>query len=54
MHVRRGLGIPRRAERRGAAPFAVVLPISADELEAELDKPAEERGADYYWVIPEE
>jgi uncharacterized iron-regulated protein len=33
MHVERGLGIPRRAARRGAAPFRVLLPLEPSELE---------------------
>jgi uncharacterized iron-regulated protein len=32
-HVQGGLGIPRRAARRGASPFLVVLPVRGDELE---------------------
>lgn len=48
-HVRRGLGIPRRAARRGAEPYRIVMPIAAEELEetlAERDPPV----ADYLWV----
>lgn len=48
-HVRRGLGIPKRAARRGAAPYRVVLPLAPEEVEgalAEQDPPA----ADYLWV----
>jgi uncharacterized iron-regulated protein len=32
MHVQRGLGIPRRAERRGARPFRVILPLAPSVL----------------------
>jgi uncharacterized iron-regulated protein len=32
-HVERGLGIPRRAGRRGAGPSVIILPVSAEERE---------------------
>ena len=32
MHVQRGLGVPRRAARRGLEPFQVVLPLAREEL----------------------
>lgn len=44
MHVQRGLGIPRRAARRGLEPFRVVLPLTREEL-------AESRGLCDYAVI---
>ncbi|MCA9611138.1 MAG: ChaN family lipoprotein [Sandaracinus sp.] len=49
MHVRGGLGIPRRAARRGAEPFKVV--ITADH-DADVDALVETRPplADYLWV----
>ncbi|MEM9194462.1 MAG: ChaN family lipoprotein [Myxococcota bacterium] len=47
MHVRRGLGIPMRAARRGAEPFVTILPVDPRELE-EQDEPL----ADYLWVRP--
>lgn len=50
VHVHGGLGIPARAERRGAKPYVVVLPVTESELKAELDKPAEDRAADFFWV----
>lgn len=37
MHVQAGLGIPRRAARRGAEPFRVLLPLEEDELEGAAD-----------------
>jgi uncharacterized iron-regulated protein len=44
-HVERGLGIPRRAERRGAGPHVIVLPASAEER-------TELRGAcDFAWIV---
>jgi len=44
-HVERGLGIPRRAERRGAGPRVIVLPASAEER-------TELRGAcDFAWIV---
>jgi len=51
VHVKRGLGIPDRAAKRGAAPYAVVLPVTHDELKAELKLPAEERSADFFWTV---
>jgi uncharacterized iron-regulated protein len=51
VHVQRGLGIPDRAAKRGAKPYVVVLPVSDEELKAELDRPPAERLADYFWVV---
>ena len=51
VHVKRGLGIPDRAAKRGAAPYAVVLPVTQAELKHELKLPAEARSADYYWAV---
>ena len=50
VHVHGGLGIPSRAEKRGAAPFVVVLPVTEAELKAELEVPPDERAADFFWV----
>jgi len=50
VHVHGGLGIPSRAEKRGARPFAVVLPVTAAELKEELEDPPAERAADFFWV----
>lgn len=50
VHVKGGIGIPRRAAKRGAQPFVVIVPLTEAELEQELDLPPEERGGDYYWV----
>lgn len=50
VHVHGGLGIPNRAARRGAAPYVVVMPVDESELEEQLDKPPEERAADFFWV----
>lgn len=36
-HVARGLGIPKRAARRGATPFVVVLPLDACDSAADAD-----------------
>jgi uncharacterized iron-regulated protein len=36
-HVARGLGIPKRAARRGATPFIVVLPADACDSPADAD-----------------
>ncbi len=49
MHLRGGLGIPRRAARRGAEPFKVVLTADHDaDIEAIVaERPAV---ADYLWV----
>ncbi len=51
VHVKRGLGIPDRAAKRGAAPYAVVLPVTDKELKAELKRPPEERSADFFWSV---
>jgi len=51
VHVKYGLGIPDRAAKRGARPYAVVLPVTEAELEAELKRPPEERAADFYWTL---
>lgn len=51
MHVRSGLGIPARAARRGAKPHAIVLPITASELDRALR--THPPIADFLWVIPE-
>ncbi len=50
-HVQSGLGIPSRAARRGATPYAIVLPVRASELDEALraDPPL----ADYLWVTPD-
>jgi len=51
VHVEQGLGVPDRAAKRGAAPYAVVLPVTDKELKAELKRPREERSADFFWVV---
>ena len=51
VHVKRGLGVPERAAKRGAAPYAVVLPVTEKELKAELKLPPEERSADFFWAV---
>lgn len=51
VHVKRGLGIPDRASKRGAAPYAIVMPVTPKELKAELKLPLEDRSADYFWVV---
>lgn len=51
VHVKRGLGIPDRAAKRGAKPYVVVLPVTEAELRDELKRPAEERSADFFWVV---
>jgi len=51
VHVKYGLGIPDRAAKRGAQPYAVVLPVTEAELEAELALPPDERAADFYWTL---
>ncbi|MBX3250214.1 MAG: ChaN family lipoprotein [Myxococcales bacterium] len=49
MHVRGGRGIPRRAARRGAEPYRIVIAVNAD---ADVDAIVAERPpiADYLWV----
>lgn len=51
VHVKFGLGIPERAAKRGAAPYAVVLPVTEEELESELKLPPDQREADFYWIV---
>jgi uncharacterized iron-regulated protein len=51
VHVERGLGIPDRGAKRGAAPYVVVMPVTKDELRAELKRPPEERSADFFWAV---
>jgi len=51
VHVQRGLGIPDRAAKRGAAPYVVVLPVTDKELKGELKLPPRERSADFFWVL---
>ncbi|MGB8331610.1 MAG: ChaN family lipoprotein [Polyangiales bacterium] len=51
VHVKRGLGIPDRAAKRGARPYAVVLPVTEKELKAELKLPPQERSADFFWAV---
>jgi uncharacterized iron-regulated protein len=51
VHVKRGLGIPDRAARRGAVPYAVVLPVTDKELKVELKLDREERSGDFFWVV---
>lgn len=52
LHVEEGLGIPSRAARRGAKPWKVVLPVDANDKVLSWHGPADERPADYLWVIP--
>ncbi len=51
VHVKRGLGIPDRAAKRGASPYVVVLPVTDKELKAELKRPPNERSADFFWAV---
>lgn len=51
VHVKHGLGIPDRAAKRGAAPYVVVLPVTAAELKSELKMAPEARSADFFWVV---
>lgn len=51
VHVKYGLGIPKRAAKRGARPYVVVLPVSDRELKDELKLAPEARAADYYWSV---
>ncbi len=52
MHVLEGRGVPRRAARRGAEPFRIVLPVSADDELAAWRGPEDERPADWLVVFP--
>jgi uncharacterized iron-regulated protein len=51
VHVKRGLGIPKRGARRGAEPFLIVVPVTEKELKAELELPREQRSGDFFWVL---
>jgi uncharacterized iron-regulated protein len=50
MHVRGGHGIPRRAARRGASPYRVVLPT--DAVEAPEGPPTNASPAHWWWHPP--
>jgi len=55
MHVRRGLGIPARAARRGVRSSLTILSLSdQDEFEAALAAPDDEKPADLLWLLPED
>lgn len=49
-HIRYGFGIPDRAAKRGAQPFATVLPILEDE-ETSVRALVDEGAADYLWIM---
>lgn len=51
VHVKRGLGIPDRAAKRGALPYVVVLPVTESELKEELRLAPGERSADFFWAV---
>jgi len=46
-HVQGGVGIPRRAARRGATPYLVVLPAMPSDLEESRTR------CDFAWVLEE-
>jgi aminopeptidase N len=50
-HLRLRAAVPRRAERRGAAPYAIIEPVTLGEDGATLDELLEGREADYLWVL---
>ncbi len=52
VHIARGLGIPKRAARRGAQPYVTVMPVDKKELDQEMKQPPDRRSADYFWVTP--
>lgn len=52
MHILGGSGIPGRAARRGIKSWKSVIPIEASDPIAKWRGPADERPADYLWVIP--
>ncbi|MEM6962874.1 MAG: ChaN family lipoprotein [Myxococcota bacterium] len=51
MHVWEGLGIPERAARRGATPYATVLVMDANNPEIRLDGSMGTWPADYLWFV---
>jgi uncharacterized iron-regulated protein len=51
VHVKRGLGIPDRAAKRGVLPYVVVLPVTESELKEELRLAPGERSADFFWAV---
>lgn len=51
MHVQGGLGIPKRAERRGVGPSRIVLPIDADEREELESRTEDHSAADWLWIL---
>jgi len=55
MHVRRGLGIPKRAERRGVESFLTVISFAdEEEFDAAMSAPDDEKPADLLWLLPED
>jgi len=61
-HVRHGLGVPRKALRRAAWPYAIVLPTEIslpEELKAELTMDVDQPeipliAGDFAWIVPYE
>jgi len=54
MHIRRGLGIPARAARRGIESSLTILSMTdEDELDAALEAPDDEKPADLLWLLAE-
>lgn len=51
MHVRGGLGIPKRAATYGAEPYKIVLAVDGDDDDAiEAIEDADPPAADYLWI----
>jgi len=55
MHVRRGLGIPFRAARRGITSALTIISVEdEDQFDEELEAPEGEKAADLLWLVPED
>lgn len=55
MHVRRGLGIPARAARRGVTSVLTVISVAdEDEFDRTLEGPADQMPADLLWLLPDD
>lgn len=50
-HIRRGLGIPQRAARRGAKPWVSVYPVMAQGDPEVVEELLKEKVADILWVM---
>ncbi len=50
-HIERRFGVPERAARRGASPYATILPVVLEELPDGLAPLIQESAADFIWLM---